>query len=40
MLLLAEPDEDLDSPMSSAGFVVSDLEADGGPEGTEPMRVM
>lgn len=40
MLLLPEVDEDLDTPTFSAGFVVSDLEADGDPEGTEPVWVM
>lgn len=37
MLLLTEPEGDLAPPTSFAGFVVSDLEADGDPEGPEPM---
>lgn len=37
MRLLTEPEEALDPPTSFAGVVVSDLEADGAPERTEPM---
>lgn len=37
MKLLTEPEEDLDPSTSFAGVVVSDREADGDPERTEPM---